>query len=246
MTTPERLLDDPQLASELRTDLQRFASADAEHDLAQGWQRLQRELGPEVGISAPDAGTASAGPGGAALAIKLLVLAAIGGSVALGIQLRGQSDPTPAPKASVAAAGGASSQPAATPSSVGAVPGGSRELGASAEPVRVADPLGAPQPRASSVPRRSAAPASGEVTQLLRIKSLLETDPAAARRLIVKAQREFPTGVLAEEREALNVIALFAMGDHGRGQAAAERFLAQYPRSPLRARISELLAREEP
>jgi hypothetical protein len=88
---------------------------------------------------------------------------------------------------------------------------------------------------------RDADPAAREIAQLARVKALLPRDPAAARRLIRVGQREFPEGVLVEEREGLDVLALIELGQAQRARAAAESFIARYPRSPLRPKLEQLL-----
>jgi hypothetical protein len=108
---------------------------------------------------------------------------------------------------------------------------------------RQAQPTAADPAPASTARARSAASGSRrEIAQLARIKTLLEQDPAAARRLIRAAQREFPAGLLVEEREGLDVIALFALGQHQRARVNAERFIIRYPQSALRPKLERLIA----
>jgi hypothetical protein len=85
-----------------------------------------------------------------------------------------------------------------------------------------------------------------EIAQLMRIRSLLERDPAAAHRAILAAQREFPEGLLREEREGLDPIALARSGERTRARAQAERFIERYPKSPLRPTLERFLAGDLP
>jgi outer membrane protein assembly factor BamD (BamD/ComL family) len=49
--------------------------------------------------------------------------------------------------------------------------------------------------------------------------------------------RRFPHGVLAEERSSQRVLALCAAGRSTEARAAAERFLRDYPESPMASRV---------
>jgi hypothetical protein len=58
-------------------------------------------------------------------------------------------------------------------------------------------------------------------------------DYDSALRAIARHRRDYPTGLLAEEREALRVRALWGMGNQSAAKAAAEAFRKRYPRSAL-------------
>jgi hypothetical protein len=51
-------------------------------------------------------------------------------------------------------------------------------------------------------------------------------------------KRKFPSGMLAEERRALMVVALCDSGELSRGRKQAKRFLSQHPGSGLRDRVA--------
>jgi hypothetical protein len=58
-------------------------------------------------------------------------------------------------------------------------------------------------------------------------------DYDSALRAIARHRRDYPAGLLAEEREALSVRALWGMGNQSAAKAAAEAFRKRYPRSAL-------------
>jgi hypothetical protein len=64
---------------------------------------------------------------------------------------------------------------------------------------------------------------------------------AGALGTIAEHQRKFPTGKLAEEREALRVKALVGLGRTAEAQRAGAAFRARFPRSALLGRIDEML-----
>lgn len=268
----KRLIDDPAIARELRAELQRYAAKQAQVDLQRVYTTLQTGL--QVDAAAPPAPLSAVKWSGLSSVSKLLVAAAIGGSVALGVNVYRDSERGPQPtlarsgqaptlaqptldlpsQAPVltqpsAAAESAAHAPAARAAS-GAHEPATTEPGIAASGAaagaggwRQAQPIAAETATASSTRARSAASGSRrEIAQLARIKAVLEQDPAAARRLIRAAQREFPAGLLVEEREGLDVIALFALGQQQRARVNAERFIARYPQSALRPKLERLIA----
>jgi len=66
-------------------------------------------------------------------------------------------------------------------------------------------------------------------------------DFAKALSAIGEHQRLFPSGKLAEEREALRIKALLGLGRTGEAQRAGATFRARFPHSALRKRIDEML-----
>jgi len=245
MTRLRRLLDDPELARELRGELEALVETQADYDAERGLSALAQRLGAEATRAPEEAPVAErleasgvrrvAFPAARApLGTKWLLVAAIGGTTALGIhawQRSGLREPPPeaAPQSAPAPAAAAPA-PDARAAAPEAVP----------ETTPVA-PSERTLPAATPSKSEAASPSRREIAQLLQIKAWLERDPARARRLIRAAQREFPSGVLVEEREGLDVIALYAIGPAARARVQAERFIARYPRSPLRARIERLL-----
>jgi hypothetical protein len=215
----KRLIDDPEVVSELRAELQRYASEQAPLDLGRALGDLRESLQPGA---APQLSGWSSLSG----ATRLLIVAALGGGAALGVTtLRGGTPPSAAPYS----APSERTEIAVAPPAPAVV---------AAQPAAGTSPQQAPRRASKPAPTRST---SQEVAQLARIKAVLDSDPAAARRLIRTAQREFPAGVLVEERDGLDVIAQFALGQHERARAAAERFVARYPNSALRPKLEHLL-----
>jgi hypothetical protein len=131
-----------------------------------------------------------------------------------------------------AASAGARAATAATTTSTASAPPASVVLG---------------RPHATSVVSPPSAAASGssssrrEIAQLVRIRRLLERDPSAAYRLTVRSEREFPDGLLSEERGALAIVALAKLGSKQLAERTAQRYIARYPHSPMRALIEAAL-----
>ena len=112
-----------------------------------------------------------------------------------------------------------------------------------------APPIAEETPRKPARPRPAAAerapvqappidPVLAELMLIQRIKDALDTDqPAAALAAIDAHAREFARGSLAEEREALRVVALCEAGQRERGEKAQQSFLRAYPRSAYRERV---------
>jgi outer membrane protein assembly factor BamD (BamD/ComL family) len=82
-----------------------------------------------------------------------------------------------------------------------------------------------------------------EIAQLVRIRALLERDPRAAHRLAERSEREFPRGLLNEERRALAIVALAKSGAKQLAEQDAQRYFARYPHSPMRELIEAALRR---
>ncbi len=247
MKEPRRLLDTPGTPAVLRADLKRVAKHSVSYDAALGLAALKQTLGDMPGADPAETVAAASGTGavtGAALPamLKLALVAAVGGGVALAVgwfASDGALEPVPAPVAfaprTPAPVAPAPMAPApVAPAPMAPTPVVTREPPPPA--ATEADPNPVRQPNAS---RR-------EIAQLVRIRALLERDPAAAHRAIQAANREFPSGVLREERDGLDAIALFRAGKSSEGRARAERYIERYPRSPLRERLERLLARESP
>ena len=72
-------------------------------------------------------------------------------------------------------------------------------------------------------------------------QAVARQDFGAALAAIVEHQRLFPSGRLAEEREALRVKALLGLGRTDEAQRAGSAFRARFPRSALLERINEML-----
>lgn len=89
----------------------------------------------------------------------------------------------------------------------------------------------------------SASPSRREIAQLVRIRALVERDPAAAVRLAERSEREFAHGLLREERQALAIVALANSGARDAAARKARHYFARYPHSPMRELIEGALRR---
>lgn len=237
---PPRLLVDPATPVELRTDLMRVARTAHEYDAADGLSKFQRSVKTlDAGASADladgalHAGTSAGSSAAAAWAAKTVVVALLG-TGAWTAWTRWQ-ERTLQPAAYPPPSAAAPAQHAAPIEAPAPLPTPALDV---AGPVSAATPDERP-----SAPQRPAA--HREIEQLEQVKAWLATDPAAAYRLAQQSAREFPNGVLREEREGLSVLALWRLGKHVRAREKAAQFLERYPQSPLRARIEGLAAPSE-
>lgn len=104
------------------------------------------------------------------------------------------------------------------------------------EPIPAAPIVAAP----SAVAPVAAAPSMlAEEVRLLSSaqRALNEGDPTTALARLAEHGRRFPEGTMAEERDAARALALCRAGRREEAQAAAARFLADRPTSPLAARV---------
>lgn len=70
------------------------------------------------------------------------------------------------------------------------------------------------------------------------------SDPARVLELVAEHARLFPHGALVEERDALELEALLALGRRDDAQSAARRFAANYPHSVHEPLVQRALAQE--
>ncbi|WP_394822189.1 outer membrane protein assembly factor BamD [Pendulispora albinea] len=91
------------------------------------------------------------------------------------------------------------------------------------------EPHGAP-PAFPSAARDGALAAERALVETARA-ALARADANAALTTLQRHARQFPNGVLAEEREALAVQALAKTGDAAAAKSRGERFLQRFPRS---------------
>ena len=68
-------------------------------------------------------------------------------------------------------------------------------------------------------------------------RALREGKNARALTMVEGQQQRFTTGALGQERQAIKIVALCALGRVAEARSLAERFLLQAPRSPLAARV---------
>jgi hypothetical protein len=243
MKSPPRMREDVSLAPELRTELECALSAPETYDLTAGAERLEAALasfatpGAETVSTPPaDAGSAALaaegsagllGATGAKLGIAAVAAAVISaGAIAWTVRER-----TPPPERA----------PVATVASAKPVPPAQAVPPPSPAPAPPAPPAAPSASQLSGMPDGDAA-LRRETSQLGRIKHWLTRDPARAFALAQAGHREFPRGMLREEREALAVLALWNMGRDEEARRRAEAFLARHPSSAVRGQIERRLA----
>ncbi len=138
--------------------------------------------------------------------------------------------PTPEPAASPSPRNAASPTPTGAP----------RAVEAPRTEAEVTVATRAPDPEDGATRREAVVePARPSETSLLtRARAAVRSGaPGRALRLLDEHRRGYPSGRLAEEREALTVVALVRAGRTELGRRAAQRFLAQHPGSVHRALV---------
>jgi len=97
-----------------------------------------------------------------------------------------------------------------------------------------------------SAPTQSSAgepAANDEYSLLAAARRAKNTDPARALGLANEHARRYPRGMLSQEREAIAIEALLALGRTAQAKARASRFAQNYPGSPHWSRIEAALLR---
>jgi hypothetical protein len=209
---PRRLLHDPDAPGSVRDDLRRVEQlAPAPFDVSAGLARLRTELHP---------GAAASGTGH--------VTWWAGGTLAVIVTAAAVLWPRPPESPHIAVPKRAVSAPAVTPAE-------------NAPPRDEAAPLTDAGPPAPRHPARAASDPDArlrrELAHLAKLRSTAERDPAAALRLADQGQRAFKGGMFEEEREAIAVFSLGALGRDAAARARARTFLARYPRGPFATRV---------
>jgi hypothetical protein len=254
MRPPPRLLHDPTVSSELRTDLERTAQTPSDYDVAAGLVVLQAALGAAAATTlaakalgaGQDAAASTKAAGALGGAAKAVIAATAAGALAAFATWSLYSVPRRAPPRARAPSMAApalepSSTPVASRSPQSAAPSATQSnLGTTH--ADAAQPMLAPHARIANANPDAAL--KREIVQLGRIKALMESDPAEAYRLAKAGHREFDRGMLREEREALALLALWKLGKRDAAQSGIDAFIARYPRSPMRERLLNLLRTE--
>ena len=75
-----------------------------------------------------------------------------------------------------------------------------------------------------------------EVAHLARVRAA-SGDPARALALAEEGHRLFPTGIFSQEREAIAIGAVAALGRRAEARARGEAFLARHPNSVFAERV---------
>jgi len=109
-------------------------------------------------------------------------------------------------------------------------------------------PAVAPERSVASFPLPAPAAPSAAGTAILESRRVADArallrkgDARGALATLDGVRRDFPNGVLAQERDALTIEALLALGDRQRARELATAFLARYPGSPHRATVERAL-----
>jgi len=99
-------------------------------------------------------------------------------------------------------------------------------------------------PAASARPSRSTGHAQSSSVEELRLLDLagraVESDPALALRLTEQHARRFPSGLLGEERDVIEIASLVRLGRRGAARAQATTFLGAHPGSAYAAKVRAL------
>ena len=79
-----------------------------------------------------------------------------------------------------------------------------------------------------------------EIRQLAQARRELAADPTEALRLARAGQREFANGMFVQERGAIIIFALDALGRSNEARSAAEDHLRRYPDGPFSAQLDRI------
>lgn len=252
---PIRLLEDPSAASALRNDLAHAAEAELQGlDTVAGLAALQ-----EATATVTSSTTAVAGS-------SLLLKLGLGGSAAvavvalwLGLGDRPQAEDDERAAGPVAAVAPAADAGPERPPRVG--PEITEPVEREAEEPEVVAPEvvapareAEPEPKPASSRRKTSTSERPSATALsaddgvlreaklvARARSNLARDPARALALAEEAERDFPQGQLVEERRAIAIRALVALGRIDEARRRAEPFLAEHGRGAHAAAVRRAL-----
>lgn len=268
---PVRLLEDPTAGAVLRGDLVHAAEAELHGlDLAAGLAALQKATATVTSSTTVVAGTSlltKLGIGAAGVAVGAVALwlglgdpprpeapsgAAASERAAAAESPVARVERATPPPSSTAAHGpeAVSVEAAATPVPVEPAPAPSEPATAEVEPKPPTRRKGATgdRPSAASEKAGDAAGSPAAVDSVLReaklvakARSNLARDPERALALAEEAERDFPQGQLVEERRAIAIRALVALGRLDEAQGRAEPFLAEYGRGAHAAAVRRAL-----
>ena len=225
---------------------------------------LMATIGTGTALASSTAATASvaatAGPAKAVVATKVLGWLMAGGAAGLAVAIpisaiepSGAPAPVETPPAVVAPRAAEARAQAAPAVPVEGDPAPA-EQASEASPAPAPATTPAPSPAKPTHPARPApagAPAtSAGLSDEVRVLNeahvaLRDGDSARALALLDDHRRRFSRGALGEERQAARVLALCDAGRVAEAKAAAERFLAASPRSPLAPRVRQSCALRE-
>jgi hypothetical protein len=257
MSAPKRLLEDPETAAALRADLEAIASHQVNFDLSAGLARFEASL-----AAGSAAAAASVKP--ALTLLKLGMAGVVAGGAVLGVALLSGNDASPivAPSQTLSVpvtpsvtpmtprAPQPSAPSVATPT-LSAAPGTATPDAADSAAIVARQPAGATarsSRKATPAPLGSTAESRDdllqrEVQQLRQIRQLVGANPSQALALANEGHGTFKGGVLYQEREALALQALSALGRRSELEARGERYLRAFPNSSFSSRVRQLMGR---
>jgi len=99
------------------------------------------------------------------------------------------------------------------------------------------------QPSHQPEPASTEATSPDEFALLRAARQAVAGQPERALSLTEEHAQRFPSGMLAQEREAIAIEALAKLGREAQAQSRAHTFLKAHPGSPYRPRIDAALAR---
>lgn len=242
---PPRLLEDGTLTADERRALE--AAAEERSPLgakAAIWAVLSLELAAPAtaaaaSVTAAATGVTAASGAGAGAAGLLTTVAlvksaavglALGAAVGSGLYFSGRAEPPPPAPRELRVEGATS---VAAPFHAAAAAPNAR---APAEEASAAPSTTASEPRgevARAERPREVPPVESESQRVARARASLRAgDANRALETLGALARDEPNGLLAQEREALAIEALAALGRRDAARARADAFLARYPASP--------------
>lgn len=261
---PIRWLDDPDAASALRSDLAHGATATASGvDYGATLTALRSAIAAQTAPLPAAAPAASSTSVGVKVVLGVLVAGGIAAWIARGDVEPNDTAPTTVARAQLEPATQTSVQVPEPPSAQPALVPAEKPI---AEPAPEEIELVAPTPDeppadarvdrkttkkrnddakatpAADIPAADAPPSDAdryvrEARLVAQARRALADDPDRALALTRQVEREFPDGLLEEERRALQIRALAALGRDGEADSAAKGFLAKFPDGPHAAAV---------
>jgi hypothetical protein len=234
---PKRWVDDPSLPQQLREDLRNAAEVPPPgFDVNAGLERFK--AGIDEGMAVTEAVSTSGAGGGFALSNGWYWALTAGALTVTGAVIGSWLG------------GGLPSYEAEAPAPESAPPVAERQ----ADPAHLDGSVQLPSPDVTEAHRAQPVySARGtkddhlrrEVANLARARTLLTHRPAEALALVELGQHELGPGALAEEREAIAVLALSRLGRWEEARIRSRRFLDRHPESPFAATIRTVMSKSD-
>jgi len=80
-----------------------------------------------------------------------------------------------------------------------------------------------------------------EIAHMAKLRSVAQQDPGRALRMVKAGRRRFPSGLFAQERDAIEVLSLAELGRDARAQTKGASFLRNHPQSAFVSRVKKAL-----